>query len=106
MNWKSRLTKRELEVLDKVLLILRKKLKPKRIILFGSRVKDNPPKHTDFDLALDCRTPSLLEKAKLDEQIDEVSGLYKVDLVFLDEVDKEFREIILTTGKVVYEKRN
>jgi len=41
---------------------------------------------------------------ELREKLEEISGLYKVDIVFLESVDKEFKDIILKRGKILYER--
>jgi len=43
---------------------------------------------------------------KIKEEIEEIAGLYKVDLVFLNAVDKSFKDIILKTGRVVYGRKS
>ncbi len=94
---------RENEIIQAVTEILKRFLNPSRIILFGSRAKENNREHSDFDFALDCAKPSLSVERKINEEIEKISGLYKVDLIYLGSVDKEFKEIVLKTGKVIYE---
>ena len=43
---------------------------------------------------------------KIKEEIDSAYGLYKVDIVFLSSVDKSFKELVLITGKVIYERNS
>ena len=80
-----------------------KKSKPKSIILFGSRARGDFSKHSDIDIAIDLDL-SFREKRKLKEKIDAISGLYSVDLIFLDEAQNDFKEKILREGKVLYAK--
>lgn len=95
------------EIVSSVTDILKRRLNPSKIILFGSRAKGISSRHADFDFALDCPKPSLSVERKIKEEIDQASGLYKVDIVYLDSVDEEFKKIIFKTGKVIYEsKRN
>lgn len=94
--------KRQNELIKVVTDILKRFLKPATIIIFGSRAKKNNELHSDFDFAVDCAKPSLSLEREINEEIDRVSGLYKVDIVYLDSVDKEFKEIILKTGRVLY----
>jgi len=96
--------KRELEILNKVIGIFKEDLNPSKIILFGSRGKGNNNQSADFDLAIDCPKPQISVQRKINEEIEKVSGLYQVDLVYLMSVDEEFKRIILKTGKVVYER--
>lgn len=93
---------RQNEIVQEVIGILKRLLNPSKIIIFGSRAKENNERHSDFDFALNCSRPSLSIERKVNEEIEKISGLYKVDIVYLDSVDKEFKEIILKTGKEVY----
>lgn len=97
---------RENEVFTKVLNVLKDELEPSRIILFGSRAKGTDYYGSDFDFAVDIKKPENLSEMNLEEKIDAVSGLYEVDVVYLPEVESRFRDIVLKTGKVVYERRN
>lgn len=96
---------REQEILESVTKILIKRLNPKKIILFGSRAKGNNYKNADFDFAVDKKRVSANEQREIMEEIEEVAGLYKVDVVYLSSVDREFKNIVLKTGKVIYERR-
>lgn len=98
------LSQRENEILQTAAAILKKYLNPGKIVLFGSRGKGNFHKNSDFDLALDKDRPDIRIERKISEEMDEVAGLYKVDIVYLNDVDEEFREIILKTGKAIYER--
>ena len=98
-------TRREKEIIADAVRILREELAPAQIILFGSRAKGTHERGSDFDLAVDCAEPDRETKRRITERVEEASGLYGVDVVFLREVEPSFREIILETGKVLYEKR-
>ena len=80
-----------------------KKSNPKSIILFGSRARGDFNKNSDIDIAVDINL-SFRGKRKLKEKIDAISGLYSVDLVFLDEAQNDLKEKILKEGKVLYAK--
>lgn len=95
---------REKQILKTAIRILRQELNPKKIFLFGSRAKGTSRKGSDFDLALDCPAPSLSEAHRIREKVSSDAGLYKVDLVYLRSVSKTFRDLILSTGKVIYAK--
>jgi len=97
-------TSREEEIINKVISILVEKLNPKKILLFGSRAKGENTRHADFDFAVDHRKPDLNDVRTIKEEIEIIAGLYKVDLVFLENVDAKFKEIVLKTGKIVYEQ--
>ena len=80
-----------------------KKHNPKKIILFGSRVRGDYKKNSDIDIAVDLDL-TFREKRKLKEKIDLISGLYSVDLIFLNEVEEEFKNRVLKEGKKLYAK--
>lgn len=99
------MTQRENEILEKIRELLIDFYDPKRIILFGSRAKGKNKLGSDFDFAVDTDIIPNQEKLfSLRKEIDNISGLYKIDVVFLSDVDDEFKQIILETGKVIYEK--
>ena len=95
---------REAEIVNATVEIIKKYVNPLRIILFGSRAKGNNAKHADFDFAVECRKPQISIQQEINEEIEKISGLYKVDIVYMPSVDKEFKEIILKTGRVIYER--
>jgi predicted nucleotidyltransferase len=96
----------ENEVLQKAVALLREGLNPKRIILFGSRAEGRHVRTSDFDLAVDATKPSDGKAYQILETINDAIGLYKAEIVYLPNVDPEFRDIVLTTGKVVYERKD
>jgi len=81
-----------------------KNYSPKKILLFGSRTRKDFRKNSDIDIAVDLDL-NFRDKRKLKEKIDFIAGLYSVDLIFLNEVDKNFRAKILNEGKILYEKK-
>ena len=97
-------TAREKQIMTKAVRLLKKELLPQRIILFGSRAKGRARRGSDFDIAVDARSPRPVKKRLISEQIEKIAGLYKIDVVFLSRVSKEFRGIIEETGRVLYEK--
>lgn len=98
------MTIRELEVLQKAIDILKEDLNPGMIILFGSRAKGKPDKNADFDLAVDTKKPEIRTRRTLAEKIDNETGLYSFDIVYLNSVDKKFKDLVLKTGKILYER--
>ena len=98
------MNQRENEILKRIIEVLKKHLNPDRVILFGSRTKPEFSRNSDFDLAVDKERVDIRLQRKIKEDIEEVSGLYKVDIIFLNSVDQAFKEIVLKTGKMVYEK--
>jgi predicted nucleotidyltransferase len=97
---------RHKEIINEICRVLKRRLKPRRIILFGSRAKGHASRHADFDFAVDRKRPKFSIERKIKEEIEAVGGLYKVDVVYLDSIEKEFKRLILGAGKVLYEKRD
>ncbi len=80
-------------------------LEPNKIILFGSVVRKDKKTGFDIDiLIVTDKTLSHRQERQLRENIDKIAGIYSVDLIFSDKVDKNFLEIIENTGMVIYEK--
>ncbi len=90
--------------LNNIIEILVDELNPKRLILFGSRGKDKAFTNSDYDIAVDTHKIEFRKKRILKEKLEDILGLHKLDLVFINEVEKKFKEIILKTGRVVYER--
>ena len=84
--------------------LLIEELNPDKLILFGSRAKGTSFPNSDFDIAVETEKIDFRKKRIVKDKIRDVIGLHKFDLVFLNEVEKKFREIILETGKVIYER--
>jgi len=95
---------REKEVLDNVVSLLKENLNPNLILLFGSRAGKNYSPNSDFDIAVDGEKINIRELRELKEKIEKVSGLYNVDIVFLESVDRDFKDIIIKKGKILYER--
>ncbi|PKM99262.1 MAG: nucleotidyltransferase domain-containing protein [Elusimicrobia bacterium HGW-Elusimicrobia-2] len=96
----------ENQILDKAVDILAGELNPKKILLFGSRAKGKNSKNADFDIAVDADAPDIREQRKLEEKLEEISGLHKIDIVYLGSVEDDFKRIVIKTGKVIYARGN
>lgn len=90
--------------LDIVLNFIVKEYHPNKVILFGSRAKNTNSFNSDYDLAIESKKISFRTKRKIYEKLDEMMGLHKIDLVYLNEVDEAFRDIIIKSGKIIYER--
>jgi predicted nucleotidyltransferase len=90
--------------LHTILKLIIKEYNPKKVILFGSRGKGTNNFNSDYDIAIDSTKVDFRTKRKFSERIDEYIGLHKIDIVYLSEVEKSFRNIILKTGRVIYER--
>lgn len=98
------MTEREKEVLNNTVNIIKEDLNPLKIFIFGSRAKGKSKINSDFDIAIDMKRPDIRTQRIVKEKIDDVAGLYSIDLVYLNSVEKNFRDLVLKTGLVVYEK--
>lgn len=90
--------------LNNILNFLIDEIQPQKVILFGSRGKGISKPNSNYDLAIDSQIVTHRVKRILAEKIDEMAGLHKVDLVFLNEVDEGFNNIIISTGQIIYEQ--
>jgi predicted nucleotidyltransferase len=76
-----------------------------RIILFGSRSRDDYEKYSDLDLAVDCPNMSRLEWLKLKEFVTyDLKIFIRMSLVSYHSNPSEIKERILNSGIVLYEK--
>lgn len=98
------MTVREKQIMSATLRLLKKELLPRRIILFGSRAKGHGRRGSDFDIAVDARPPRSMKRRLITEAIENIAGLHRVDLIFLSQVSREFRNIIENTGITLYER--
>ncbi len=97
-------TEREHHILMQVIKILKESINPDKIILFGSRVKKTFNKNSDFDIAVDRKKLNIRQYRIIMEKIKNIKGLYKVDLIFLKSVEPKFKDIVLKTGAIIYER--
>lgn len=100
------MTQREETILKNVQEILIKRLNPGKIILFGSAARKKNNSNADFDLAIDKARIDIRLHRKIKEEIDSICGLYKIDIVFLNSVERSFKKLVLKTGKVSYERNS
>ncbi len=82
-----------------------KRVKPKRIILFGSRARDDAQARSDYDIAIDddMLTPSLLAQIRAD--VETVPTLLSIDVVWMNRAAETLRHRILNEGKILYERQ-
>ena len=76
----------------------------KRIILFGSRARNDAEDRSDIDIAIDCPTATDLEWTHIYFIADEIDTLLKIDMIRYDTASQELREKIQLEGKVLYER--
>ncbi|GBE16829.1 nucleotidyltransferase domain protein [bacterium BMS3Abin15] len=72
------------------------------LYLFGSRAKNEAAEGADIDLAISC--PQLSEGVyrKVKREIENIRTLYSIDLINLEAVDPDFKEIILADARKLY----
>ncbi|MEK7287911.1 MAG: nucleotidyltransferase domain-containing protein [Elusimicrobiota bacterium] len=98
-NVKRSSSSREKEIVQQALFILRRRLKAKKIFLFGSRAKGTAGPGADFDFALDLARPVEDISRLIEREMEAAAGLYHIDIVYLKSADPDFRDLILRTGK-------
>jgi predicted nucleotidyltransferase len=81
-----------------------KRARPKRILLFGSRARDDAHERSDYDIAIDDEqlTPALLARIRAD--IEEIPTLHQIDVLWVNNTTGAFRQRILSEGRVLYER--
>jgi predicted nucleotidyltransferase len=77
-----------------------------KIILFGSRARNDADARSDIDLAILCPTASIREWLDICTVIEDYDTLLQIDVVKLDTASQQLQEKILQEGKVLYEKSN
>lgn len=93
---------REDKILSETLKVIKKYLNPSQILLFGSRGKGKFTRSSDFDIAVNVKKPDISIRRKMSDEIENSCGLYNVDIVYLEGLDKSFRNLILEQGKIIY----
>lgn len=90
-------------IIDKVIEVILIYSQPEKIILFGSRATGDYKERSDIDIAV--VDPEITERQmrKIRDAIDEIRTLHSIDLLWLHRISEEFRDEILSTGKVIYE---
>lgn len=95
----------EEEILESVCSVLKDRLKPLRIYLFGSRGEGTARIQSDFDIAVVGDHPySLTEMREAKEKLEEQMGIYSYDLIDLRKSKKDFRRHVKQTGQLIYER--
>ncbi len=89
-------------ILSNIISVFKENEKVSRVILFGSRGKGNARYNSDFDLAVDTEGIDFSSQIKIKEKIEDFCGLFNVDVIYMNEIDFKFKEIIEKTGKVIY----
>lgn len=76
-----------------------------QVVLFGSRARGDAGVRSDFDLGVDGDAPLELDHFfAIEDQLENVPTLYKIDWVDLRRVSPEFRKRALRHCEVLYEQ--
>lgn len=76
-----------------------------KVILFGSRAREDNSETSDYDIAIFSKNLSLIDKTLLWTDIEEIHTLKKIDVVFVDKnLNDRFMENIKKEGVVIYEQ--
>ncbi len=93
------------EKLEKILSEIVKTVEPEKVFLFGSRAKGTYRKGSDIDIGIEGgRELTHREERKLKERIEEISGIYMVDLIFLRKTEDGFKNLVEETGVILWRK--
>ena len=76
-----------------------------KIILFGSRAREDYSQTSDYDIAIFKSNLTPIEKAMFNDDIEELNTLKKIDVIFVDEdLTDEFANNIKKEGVIIYEQ--
>jgi predicted nucleotidyltransferase len=80
------------------------RLREHKVVLFGSRAMGNAKSRSDFDLGVIGDTPLPLEDFyAIEDMLDELPTLYRIDWVDLGKVSERFRAQALKKFEVIHE---
>ncbi len=75
-----------------------------RVVLFGSRAKGTAAPRSDFDIGVDGAEPlPLADFFAVEDALEALPTLYRIDWVDLRRVSPEFRERALEGAELIYE---
>lgn len=93
----------EEEILERVVNIVREHMPESQLILFGSRAKGTNNNRSDFDFAIKKESLNLLVLDKIKDRVEELETLKVIEIIDYNELGDEFKTIVDTQGRVVYE---
>lgn len=80
------------------------RLRGHKVVLFGSRAMGNAKSRSDFDLGVIGETPLPLEDFyAIEDMLDELPTLYRIDWVDFAKVSERFRAQALKKVEVIHE---
>lgn len=83
-----------------------RRIRPQRIILFGSRARNDANERSDYDLAIDCAELTALQLAQIRADMETVPTLREIEVVWLNRASAAFRRRIVDEGIVLYEQKS
>jgi len=87
--------------LNLILEVLKKNLNSQaKVYLFGSSVKGDYKKFSDIDIAIENGDKKAITNIRY--QIENLNIPYKVEIIDLSKVSKEFKKEILKTGVLIW----
>jgi predicted nucleotidyltransferase len=87
--------------LNLILEVLKKNLNSQaKVYLFGSSVKGDYKKFSDIDIAIENGDKEAITNIRY--QIENLNIPYKVEIIDLSKVSKEFKKEILKTGVLIW----
>ncbi len=90
--------KRLKDIVDKILAVER----PDKIVLYGSRARQENGSLSDFDIAVFGK----VNMGKIDNSLREARTLLKIDLLNFDELENEaLKKKIIKEGVTLYERK-
>ncbi|NWG38770.1 MAG: nucleotidyltransferase domain-containing protein [Hydrogenophilaceae bacterium] len=98
---------RDTEIMDMIAKVMTRnapRLRGHRVFLFGSRATGNAGSHSDFDIGVMGDEPLPLEDFyAIEDQLDELPTLHKIDWVDFNRVSSRFRERAMQQIEVIHE---
>lgn len=91
----------ENRVYENLIFYFKSKEYIQEVILFGSRAKGNYNYNSDIDIAILCDKKY---KGTVANDLDEIVGIYSLDIIFLDSMNKEIKSQIEKYGIEIYKK--
>jgi uncharacterized protein len=95
----------EQHILDKIIAVLAAHPQVERAVIYGSRATGNFKPHSDIDLAVYSSRISGDEFGRLRFEIQELPMVFKLDVVFFEELgNAELKNKITQEGKTIYQR--
>lgn len=75
-----------------------------RVVLFGSRAREDHGPRSDIDLAVEAPEASTEDRARMVELVEDAPTLLAIDLVRLDTAEPALRAAVAREGIVLHER--